>query len=124
MSDLVVGVDVSPVRTELERTEKEVKQANLAMISAIRQTAQAGILVLQVAGVAIDQIFALYVEVLLTGLELAATVSAGSFGLGAIFLAGQIVAMLILIRQIRAKRTESAQKTNAAVQLLRMGTYR
>ena len=121
---LIVDADVSPVRTTLERTEREVKQANLAMISAIRQTAQAGILVLQVAGVAIDQVFALYVEVLLTGLELAATISAGSFGLGGVFLAGQIIAMVILIRQIRAKRTAAAQQTNAAVQLLRMGTYR
>ncbi len=124
---LIVGADTSPVRTEVRRTEREVASANLAMISSIRQTAQAGILVLQIAGVAMDQVLSLFIETILVGIEVAVKASTATslatFGLSGFLMIGQIVAMLLLIKQIRAQQTENAHKTNAAVQLLRMGTY-
>ena len=123
MSELVIGADTSQVDVKLTDVENKVRTSNLAMITAIRQTAQAGILVLQVAGVAIDQVFALFVETLLVGIELSLTIAAGTFGITQVFQIGQIVAMLLLIRQIRTKQQGAQQQTSAAVQLLRMGSY-
>ena len=124
MSTLIIDVDNSRVKKELKDTEDEVSRSNLAMLTAIRQTAQAGILILQLSGVAIDQLFSLYIETLLVGAEVIGTLAAGSFGATLIFQSGQLIAMLILIRQIKQKKTEAAQKTSQTVQLLRLGTYR
>ncbi len=123
MSELVIGADTTNVSIAVEGATEDTRRANLAMITAIRQTAQAGILVLQVAGVAIDQILSLFVETLLVGIELTVAIAGGTFGLTQVFQIGQIVAMLLLIKQIRSKQTSAAQQTNAAVQLLRLGTY-
>ena len=114
MSELVIGADTTNVSVAVEGATEDTRKANLAMITAIRQTAQAGILVLQVAGVAIDQILSLFVETLLVGIELTVAISAGTFGLTQVFQIGQIVAMLLLIKQIRSKQTSAAQQTNAA----------
>ena len=123
MSELIIGADTTNVSVAVEGATEDTRRANLAMITAIRQTAQAGILVLQVAGVAIDQILSLFVETLLVGIELTVAIAGGTLGLTQVFQIGQIVAMLLLIKQIRSKQTEAAQQTNAAVQLLRLGTY-
>ncbi len=123
MSELIIGADTTNVSIAVEGATEDTRQANLAMITAIRQTAQAGILVLQVAGVAIDQILSLFVETLLVGIELTVAIAGSTFGLTQVFQIGQIVAMLLLIKQIRSKQTSAAQQTTAAVQLLRMGTY-
>lgn len=124
MPKIDTEIDSRKLDSQLAAKQDEVKRANLAMISAIRQTAQAGILVLQVAGVAINQIFTLYVESLLVGIEVAAAISVGTFGLSQIFQIGQIIGMLLLIRQIQQKKRDAAKRTNAAIMLLRMGTYR
>ncbi len=124
MPNVETHIDSSHLDQELSQKEDEVRRANLAMISAIRQTAQAGVLILQVAGVAIDTMFALYLETLLVGIEVIGAIAAGSFGVSLIFQGGQLIAMLILIRQIRQKRSKAAAKTRASIQLLRMGTYR
>ena len=124
MSDVVVGIDSTRLDKELAETEQEVKNANAAMATAIRQTAQMGMLVLQVSGVVIDQIFRLYIESLLIGIELAFAISAGTFGLTQAFQIGQIIAMMILIRQVKQKRTDAARQTEGAVQLLRMASFR
>ncbi len=123
-SAVVLHADSTPLKRELAETEQEVKNANLAMATAIRQTAQMGMLVLQVSGVVIDQIFRLYIESLLVGIELAFAVSAGTFGLTQAFQIAQIIAMMILIRQIRQKKTDAARQTEGAVQLLRMASFR
>ncbi len=123
MSELIIGADTTNVSIAVEGATEDTRQANLAMITAIRQTAQAGILVLQVAGVAIDQIMSLFVETLLVGIELTVAIAGGTLGLTQVFQIGQIVAMLLLIKQIRSKQTGAAQQTTAAVQILRMGTY-
>ncbi len=123
MSELIIGADTTNVSVAVEGATEDTRRANLAMITAIRQTAQAGILVLQVAGVAIDQILSLFVETLLVGIELTVAIAGGTLGLTQVFQIGQIVAMLLLIKQIRSKQTDAAQQTNAAVQILRMGTY-
>ena len=122
--DIVLRLDTTELDRDLEETQDDVSRANVAMISTIRQTAQAGILVLQVAGVAIDQIFTLFIEGLLVGIEVSTAIAAGTFGITQVFQIGQLIAMIILIRQIRNKQTAAAQQTNAAVQLLRMGTFR
>lgn len=124
MPNIVTRLDNTQLKRDLDETQDEVKRANLAMLTAIRQTAQAGILILQLSGVAIDQLFSLYIETLLVGAEVIGTLAAGSFGATLIFQSGQLIAMLILIRQIKQKKTEAAQKTSQTVQLLRMGTYR
>jgi len=127
MSVLDIGADTTKATTAVNRTVEETASANLAMISSIRQTAQAGILVLQIAGVAMDQVLSLFIETVLVGIEVAVKASAATslatFGLSGFLMIGQIVAMLLLIKQIRAQQTENAHKTNAAVQLLRLGTY-
>ncbi len=123
MPNIVTRLDNTQLKKDLNETEQDVRSANLAMITAIRQTAQAGILVLQIAGVAIDQIMSLFVETLLVGIELTVAIAGGTLGLTQVFQIGQIVAMLLLIKQIRSKQTEASHKTSAAVQLLRMGTY-
>lgn len=123
-ADVIVGLDASDVITELDETQEKVRRGNLAMLTAIRQTAQAGILVLQISGAAVDQTLALFVESLIVGIEVASTVAAGTFGITQIFQIGQIIAMITLIRQIKAKRSEAATRTSATVQLLRMGTFR
>ncbi len=123
MSEIVIGADTTNVSVAVEGATQDVRSANLAMITAIRQTAQAGILVLQVAGVAIDQIMSLFVETLLVGIELSVAIAGGTLGLTQVFQIGQIVAMLLLIKQIRSKQVEASHSTSAAVQLLRMGTY-
>ena len=127
MPNIVTRLDNTQLKKDLNETEQDVRRSNLAMITAIRQTAQAGILVLQVAGVAIDQVFALFVETLLVGIELsfriAAATSIATFGITGVLQIGQIVAMLLLIRQIRTKQQGAQQQTAAAIQLLRMGTY-
>jgi len=122
--DVVLGLDFSDIEHQLEETEDKVARSRLAMATAIRQTAQAGILVLQVAGAGIDQIFMLYIESLLVGIEVSLAVSAGTFGLTQAFQIGQIAAMIVQIRQIKQKRASAAASTGAAVQLLRMGTFR
>ena len=94
------------------------------MLTAIRQTGQAGILVLQAAGVAIDQTFTLYVESLLVGIETLALIRAGDFGPRTFILAAQIILMLRQIQLIKQKRSEQATQVGAAVQLVRMGTFR
>ena len=124
MPDLVTRLDNTQLRRDVTETEEEVKNANLAMATAIRQTAQMGMLVLQVSGVVIDQIFRIYVESLLVGIELAFAVSAGTFGITQAFQIGQIIAMMILIRQIKQKRVDAARQTEGAVQLLRMASFR
>ena len=127
MSEIVIGADTTNVNIAVEGATENVRSANLAMITAIRQTAQAGILVLQIAGVAIDQVMSLYVETLLVGIEVAVKISSATslatFGISGFFMIGQIVAMLLLIKQIRSKQVEASHKTSAAVQLLRLGTY-
>ena len=123
MSEIVIGADTTNVSVAVEGATQDVRSANLAMITAIRQTAQAGILVLQVAGVAIDQIMSLFVETLLVGIELSVAIAGGTLGLTQVFQIGQIVAMLLLIKQIRSKQVEASHSTSAAVQLLRMGSY-
>jgi len=122
--NIAVTLTTNELDRELADTEDRVDRANLAMLTAIRQTAQAGILVIQLAGIAVDQIFLLYVESLIVGLEVAFAVEAGTFGISNVLQVGQIIAMLILIRQIKTKQTAAATKTNAAVQLLRMSTFR
>ncbi len=123
MSEIVIGADTTNVSIAVEGAVDDTRTANLAMITAIRQTAQAGILVLQVAGVAIDQIMSLFVETLLVGIELSVAIAGGTLGLTQVFQIGQIVAMLLLIKQIRSKQVEASHSTSAAVQLLRMGSY-
>ena len=123
-SAVVLHADSTPLKQELAQTEQEVKNANAAMATAIRQTAQMGMLVLQVSGVVIDQIFRLYIESLLIGIELAFAVSAGTFGLTQAFQIGQIIAMMILIRQVKQKRTDAARQTEGAIQLLRYASFR
>ncbi len=124
MPDIVTRLDNTQLKRDLDETEQEVKNANAAMASAIRQTAQMGMLVLQVSGVVIDQIFRLYIESLLIGIELAFAISAGTFGLTQAFQIGQIIAMMILIRQVKQKKTDAARQTEGAVQLLRMASFR
>ncbi|MCK5616037.1 hypothetical protein KAR91_79980 [Candidatus Pacearchaeota archaeon] len=124
MPDIVTRLDNTQLKRDLDETENEVKRANLAMAAAIRQTAQLGMLVLQVSGVVIDQIFRLYIESLLIGIELAFAVSAGTFGITQAFQIGQIIAMMVLIRQIKQKKTDAARQTEGAVQLLRMASFR
>ncbi len=122
--DIVTRLDNTQLKRDLTETEQEVKNANAAMATAIRQTAQMGMLVLQVSGVVIDQIFRLYIESLLVGIELAFTISAGTFGLTQAFQIGQIIAMMVLIRQIKTKQTDAARQTEGAVQLLAMASFR
>ena len=122
MPDIVTRLDNTQLKQDLTETEDEVKRANLAMAAAIRQTAQIGMLVLQVSGVVIDQIFRLYIESLLIGIELAFAISAGTFGITQAFQIGQIIAMMILIRQVKQKKTDAARQTEGAVQLLRMAS--
>jgi hypothetical protein len=121
---LILGADTTELDRTLIQKDQEVKNANLAMISAIRQTATASILVLQVVGVAIDQVFALLVEAVLTTIEVVVAIKGATFGISQVFQIGQIVGMLLLIRQIRQKRTKAAQQTNAAIMLARMGAQR
>ena len=124
MSDILLGVNSSAFDRDLDAKKQEVEAARLAMATAIRQTAQMGMLVLQVSGVVIDQIFRLYIESLIVGIELAFTISAGTFGLTQAFQIGQIIAMMMLVRQIKQKKTDAARQTEGAVQLLRMASFR
>ena len=126
MSEKVIKLsyDETEILSQIQETESEVRRANAAMATAIRQTAQMGMLVLQVSGVVIDQIFRLYIESLIIGIELAFTISAGTFGLTQALQVGQIIAMMLLIRQIKQKKVAAARQTEGAVQLLRMASFR
>ncbi len=109
----------------------EVENANRAMVSNIRQGVQLGIFAAQAMGIMIDQTLTLLVEALLLSVEVALRAQAaftassfGVFGIIGVIQIGTIIAMGILIVQIKRKRTEAAQRTQAVVGGLRMAGFR
>lgn len=115
--------DRGPLKEEITKAEQEAERASRSITQTIRRTAQNAMLVLQISGVVIDQVFRLYLESLLVGIEVVSAIAGGTLGISTVFQVGQIIAMLILIRRIKQGRADAARQTEGAVQLLRMMTY-
>lgn len=128
MSDVGIGIDSSQADRELDEFNAKTVQAVKSMITNIRRASQIGIYTAQAMGMAIDQTITLSVEAAMLTIELAfevATLEAmtgiGLLRAGLMFV--QIVLLLQTVQQLKQKRTESATKTGAVVQALRLLTY-
>lgn len=119
--------EIGPKEGSIEEAQKqisEVDSANRAMVSNIRQGVQLGLFAAQAMGLMINQTLSLLIEALLLSIEVGLAISAGTFGLSQIFQIGTIIAMGILIVQIKQKRTKAAQQTQGVVSGLRMISFR
>ena len=119
----VIDTDKASVAAAQQKIA-EVENANRAMVSNIRQGVQLGIFAAQAMGVMIDQTLTLLVESLLLSIEVGLAISAGTFGATQVFQIGTVIAMGILIVQIKQKRTKAAQQTTGIVGGLRMISFR
>ncbi|KKK64739.1 hypothetical protein LCGC14_2981170 [marine sediment metagenome] len=124
MSDVILGIDSTHLDRDLDAKKQEVNNASLAMLNAMREAAAAGVLILQVAGKAVDITFALYIEALIVGIQTLVLTARGNFGPKTILLGIQLVLMIRQIQLIKQKRQESSAQVGAAVQIVRMGLYR
>ena len=124
MSEIIISVDTTQADAAIEDTEMKTKAAAARMARVIRQAGQAGILLMQATGAAIDQTYVLYAESIAVGVETLLALRAGDFGPQTILLGIQVALMLRQAQQIRQKKSEAATQTGAAVQLLRMSTFR
>lgn len=110
----------------------DTNRANRAMISNVRMGLQLGIFAAQALGFMIDQTLLLLIEAVALSIEVGqkiflATFGGGgfaAFGVTGVAQLGSIIAMGILIVQIKQKRTEAAQSTQGIVSVLRMAGFR
>jgi hypothetical protein len=120
--------DIAEANDKIDQTNR----ANRAMISNVRMGLQLGIFTAQALGFMIDQTLTLLIEAVALSIEVGqkiflATLGGGgfaAFGLTGIAQLASIIAMGILIVQIKQKRTEAAQQTQGIVSVLRMAGFR
>lgn len=120
--------DIDEANAKIDDTNR----ANRAMIGNVRMGLQLGIFASQAMGVMIDQTLTLLIEAVAISMEVGQRIFLATFGGGGFAAFGitgvaqlaSIIAMGILIVQIKQKRTRAAQQTQGAVSVLRMAGFR
>ncbi len=127
-ADMVFRADTSPMDSTLAKAEDSAERSQQAIMNGFRQAAAAGVIVAEISGSVMGQLYTSYIEFVFVGIDVlkraGAATSLATFGISGVFMIAQLIAMGFLITQLHQKQSEQAARSSRFVALARMGSIR